>query len=132
MESSNRLWLGRVRRRQARHPRRIRRLLQQAGQFYRPCALNPPNWAQPQVTIQDVNPVFSYKRGPNYDPPPSAVIKVDPKGGIVGQRVAVSGTAADFTAPRTQSWMFSVQRTVGAWLLEGDYNGSHGDHLVLS
>ena len=45
---------------------------------------------------------------------------------------AVSGTAADFTAPRTQSWMFSVQRTVGAWLLEGDYNGSHGDHLVLS
>jgi hypothetical protein len=94
--------------------------------------LNPPNWAQPQVTIQDVNPVFSYKKGPNYDPPPSAVIKIDPKGGIVGQRVGVSGTAADFKAPRTQSWMFSIQKTVATWLLEGDYNGSHGDHLVLS
>ena len=94
--------------------------------------LNPPNWAQPQVTIQDVNPVFSYKRGPNYDPPPSAVIRIDPKGGIIGQRVAVSGTASDFEAPRTQSWMFSIQKTVASWLLEADYNGSHGDRLVLS
>jgi hypothetical protein len=94
--------------------------------------LNPPNWAQPQVTIQDANPVFSYKMGPNYDPPPSDVIKTDSKGGIVGKRVAVSGTAPNFAIPRTQSWMFSIQRTMASWLLEADYNGSHSDRQMLT
>ena len=48
--------------------------------------LNPPNWAQPVVSLLDKNPVFAYKMGPNYDPPPNVVIQTDPKGGIVGQR----------------------------------------------
>jgi hypothetical protein len=94
--------------------------------------LNPPNWAQPQVTIRDANPVFSYKLGPNYDPPPGDVIKIDPRGGIVGKRVGVSGTSPDFAQPRAQCWMFSIQRTVADWLLEADYNGTHGDRLVLT
>src|SRR5262249_12811588 len=64
--------------------------------------------------------------------PPGNVIKIDPKGGIVGQRVGVSGTASDFDIPRTQSWMFSIQRTVSAWLFEADYNGSHADRQVFS
>jgi hypothetical protein len=94
--------------------------------------LNPPNWAQPQVTIRDLDPVFSYKMGPNYDPPPSDLNKVNSQGGILGKRVGVSGTASDFAVPRTQSWMFSIQKTVAEWLLEADYNGTHSDRQVLS
>ncbi len=94
--------------------------------------LNPPNWAQTQVTIRDVNPVFTYKLGPNYDPPPSDVIKIDPNGGIVGKRVGVSGTAPNFQVPRTQSWMFSIQKSIASWLLEADYNGSHSDRQLMS
>lgn len=94
--------------------------------------LNPPNWAQPSINMRDPGAQFSYHLGPNYDPPASVLIQTDPKGGIVGTRVGVTGTDANFQAPRTQTYMLSLQKTISTWLVEADFNGSHSDRQLIS
>jgi hypothetical protein len=95
--------------------------------------INPPTWAEPSVTVQQANPLFSYSMGPNFQVPPSAVIEIDPYGGLVGQRVGVAGAAPGMRAPRTQSWMLSIQRTLGErWLFDASYNGNRSDRQWIA
>ncbi len=94
--------------------------------------VNPPTWAQTSATALDPNAKLTYMLGPNYLAPIGTNIQVDSKGGIVGTRVAAYGVMGNLDPPRTQSWMVSVQRTLGTDVtVEVDYNGTHSDRQVI-
>jgi len=100
------------------------------NQAYR-VEVNPPTWVTPSISIFDATPPqFSYAFGPVFQPPPNLTIEIDDKGGIVGTRVSSQGIDPFLDAPMTQSWMVSLQRTIGNDLfVEADYAGTYSDRL---
>ncbi len=91
----------------------------------------PPRWVDPAISIFDLTPpVFSYALGPIFQAPPSFHPVINPRGGIVGLRVSAQGLEPFLDPPLTDSWMVSLQRTLGHdFLIEADYAGTHSSHL---
>lgn len=97
--------------------------------------VSPPTWATPNFTVFNKQP-FSYGLGDSsglvWPAPPGIHYQVNSAGGFVGISTTVHGMVPTLDQPRTQNWMFSIQRELRKDLiLEADYNGSHSDHQFV-
>jgi len=106
------------------------------GSWSFPSRANPPVWASPSFSLSSASHPFSYalgnSQGLGWPIPPGITFETNPAGGIVGLPVLTSGVQSILDQPRTHIWMLAVQKDLGhGVVVEGDYNGSHSDHLYI-
>lgn len=97
---------------------------------------NPPLWAVPSFNVTNPDHPFSYGLGTSngtvWPVPQGITFQTTSAGGIVGLPVLTSGVNSPLDQPRTDVWMFAVQKALGHNLtFEADYNGTHSDHLYV-
>ncbi|HUO17519.1 MAG TPA: TonB-dependent receptor [Verrucomicrobiae bacterium] len=94
---------------------------------------NPPNFANPSFSVQNVSQPFTYAVGNangSLWPVPAVNFQTNAAGGIQGVGVETTGVQPVLDQPRTSIWMLSIEQDLGHNIVaEAYYNGSHSDHL---
>lgn len=106
------------------------------GSWSFPSRANPPYWANPSFNLSNSAHPFTYALGSTdgqiWPIPPGITFQTNAAGGIVGLPVLTSGVQSSIDQPRTQIWMFAIQKELGRNLIaEADYNGSSSRHLYI-